>query len=123
MFWRRGPRMPTVRLAVVLALFVALAAVPGAALGHGARAVSANAMTLRSAARMCSAYTPKAEARLNRIERQVLGGTHAAEHARSRAQGRRQACAPDGRLKRAFVEKVRRTARSRAKRSHAIGPP
>ena len=119
----RGPRMPTVRLAVVLALLVALAAVPGTALGHSARAVSANTMKLSSAVRMCSAYTPKAEARLNRIERQVLGGAHAAEHARSRAQGRRQACAPGGKLKRGFVAKVRKMARSRAKHSHAIGPP
>ena len=122
MILRRGPRMPTVRLAV-LALLVALAAVPGAALGHSARDVSANTMKLSSAVRMCSAYTPKAEARLNRIERQVLGGAHAAEHARSRAQGRRQACAPGGKLKRGFVAKVRKMARSRAKRSHATGLP
>ena len=40
----RGPRMPTVRLAVGLALLVALAALPGTALGHSARAVSANTM-------------------------------------------------------------------------------
>ena len=63
---------------------------------------------------MCSAYTPKAEARLKRIERKALGGAHATEHARARAQGRRQTCAPGGKLKRGFVAKVKKEARSRA---------
>ena len=75
--------MGTVRAAIVLALVVSLAAVPGTALGrHAGHGGSANTMSLRAAARVCADYTPKAEARLHRIERRALGGAHAAEHAR-----------------------------------------
>ena len=116
--------MGTVRAAIVLALVVSLAAVPGTALGrHAGHGGSANTMSLRAAARVCADYTPKAEARLHRIERRALGGAHAAEHARARARGRRQACAPGGKLSHGFVAKVKRESRSRAKRAHAIGPP
>ncbi len=80
-------------------------------------------MSLRAAARVCADYTPKAEARLLRIERRALGVGHAAEHARARARGRRQACAPGGKLRHGFVAKVKTMSRSRAKRSHATGPP
>ena len=97
--------------------------IPATALGHlgnnGAGAYSSK--SLRAAARACASYSPKTEARVRRMERLGLGPRHAAEHARSRLQSRREACTPRGTLRKSFLKKVRR-ARASLKRSHATGP-
>ncbi len=112
------------RLAPIAALLLVLGIglVPATAVGHSGHDGAAS-MSLRAAARVCADYTPKAEARRNRLERLALGAGHAAEHARARAQGRRQSCTTRGRLKKSFVTKVRGIAKRAAKRSHATGPP
>ena len=94
-------------------------ALPAAALGQG-QALSASTMSIESAAKVCRKDTPRAEKRLRAIEILALGSRHAAEHAAERAQGRREACAPGGRLKPGFVAKVK--AQASAKKVNA-GPP
>jgi hypothetical protein len=94
-------------------------ALPGAALGHG-QTLSASTMSIESAAKVCRKDTPRAEKRIRAVEVLALGSRHAAEHAAERAQGRREACAPGGRLKPGFVARVK--AQASAKKVNA-GPP
>ena len=54
-------------------------------------------------------------------EDRILGGDHAAEHARSRAQSRREACTPAGKVRPSYAARVRRAAS--IKRVQAVGPP
>ena len=108
----------TLRRALLGGALTMALAVPATALGHGH--LSASTMSLRSAAKVCRKDNPRAEKRLRAIETFALGSHHAAEHAAERAQGRRKACAPGGRLKPSFVKKVK--ARASAKKVNA-GPP
>jgi hypothetical protein len=98
-------------------------ALPAAAAAHAGAdgAVATAGTSLRQVAKECAAYTPRAEARLRGAETRILGGDHAAEHARSRAQSRRAACTPAGKVRPGFAAEVRRAAS--AKRVHATGPP
>jgi hypothetical protein len=100
------------RLATPLVL-VALAMAPALAAGHGPSSAPATKAGIRAIApdppRACTRFDRRAEARLRRLERRMLGAGHAAEHARARAEGRVRACRP---------------GRARpARRAHATGPP
>lgn len=112
---RRAP----LAICVLIGLGLAL---PAAASAHAGRdgAVPATARSLRQVAKGCAADTPAGEARLRRAEARILGAGHAADHARSRAGGRRAACTPDGKAQPGFAARVRREAS--AKRAHAVGP-
>ena len=88
--------------------------------GHDHAAPSAST-SLRQVAKECAAFSPRAEARLRRNEARILGGEHAAEHARSRAEGRREACTPAGKVRPSYAARVRREAT--IKRVQAVGPP
>ncbi|HSJ73893.1 MAG TPA: galactose oxidase-like domain-containing protein, partial [Miltoncostaeaceae bacterium] len=110
---------PAPLLICILIGLVLPAAAPAHA-GHDHAAPSA-ATSLRQVAKECAAYSPRGEARLRRAEARVLGGDHAADHARSRAHGRRAACTPAGTVRPSFAARVRRAAT--AKRAHAVGPP
>ena len=79
--------------------------------------------TLRAAAATCAHYSAARESRLRRAESLMLGPSHAAEHARARALGRRQACTRTGHLKKGFVAKVRAMSKRAGKRTLATGPP
>jgi hypothetical protein len=110
------------RAPLVICVLIGLA-LPAAAAAHAGEdhAVTTAGMSLRQVAKECAAYTPRAEARLRRAETRILGGDHAAEHARSRVQSRRAACTPAGKVRPGFAAKVRRAAT--AKRVHASGLP
>lgn len=114
--------MRAVRTLLLGAVVAGLAAIaPGAALGHAGHDHGYSTTSLRVAAKGCAVDTPTREGRLHALEAATLGDAHAAEHARSRAQGRRATCAPGGGLKRSFVAAAE--ARASAKRAMAVGPP
>ena len=110
------------RAPVVFCILIGLA-LPAAAAAHAGHdhAAPSASTSLRQVAKECAAYSPRAEARLRRNEARILGGEHAAEHARSRAEGRREACTPAGKVRPSYAARVRRAAT--AKRAHAMGPP
>ncbi len=111
---------PTLLRALVGGALALGLALPAAALGHAGHEHSASTMSLESAAKVCHRDTPRAERRLRALERLTLGSRHAAEHAAGRAEGRRQACAPGGGLRKSFIAKVR--AHASVKKAMATGP-
>jgi hypothetical protein len=113
-------RRATFRRALAFGALTLGLAVPGSALAHAGHDLSPSTMSLESAAKVCRRDTPRAEKRLRAVETFALGSHHAAEHAAERTEGRREACAPGGRLKASFVKKVK--AQATVKKVTAIGP-